>query len=61
MANFTGADVITVSDVQTYQPDAFDFGIASNDSKVTTWLGLTTDDILITSADLPFAFHTTNE
>lgn len=46
MANFTGADVITVSDVQTYQPDAFDFGIASNDSKVTTWLGLTTDDIL---------------
>ena len=46
MANFTGADVITVSDVQTYQPDAFDFGIASNDAKVTTWLGLTTDDIL---------------
>ena len=46
MANFTGADVITASDVQIYQPDAFDFGIASNDSKVTTWLGLTTDDIL---------------
>jgi hypothetical protein len=46
MANFTGADVITVADVQTYQPDAFDFGIASNDAKVTTWLGLTTDDIL---------------
>jgi len=46
MANFTGSDVITVADVQTYQPDAFDFGIASNDSKVTTWLGLTTDDIL---------------
>ena len=46
MANFTGLNVITVADVQTYQPDAFDFGIASNDSKVTTWLGLTTDDIL---------------
>jgi len=46
MANFTGADVITVANVQTYQPDAFDFGIASNDAKVTTWLGLTTDDIL---------------
>lgn len=46
MANFTGADVITVADVQTYQPDAFDFGIASDDAKVTTWLGLTTDDIL---------------
>ena len=46
MANFTGLNVITVADVQTYQPDAFDFGIASNDAKVTTWLGLTTDDIL---------------
>ena len=46
MTNFTGSGVITVADVQTYQPDAFDFGIASNDSKVTTWLGLTTDDIL---------------
>ena len=46
MANFTGADVITVADIQTYQPDAFDFGIASDDAKVTTWLGLTTDDIL---------------
>lgn len=46
MANFTGADVITASDVQTYQPDAFDFGLASDDAKVTTWLGLTTDDIL---------------
>jgi len=31
MANFTGLNVITVADVQTYQPDAFDFGIASND------------------------------
>lgn len=46
MANFTGSDVITVADVQTYQPDAFDFGIGSSDAKVTTWLGLTTDDIL---------------
>lgn len=46
MANFTGADVITVADIQTYQPDAFDFGIASDDAKVTTWLALTTDDIL---------------
>jgi len=46
MANFTGADVITVANVQTYQPDAFDFGLASNDAKVTTWLGLTTEDIL---------------
>ena len=46
MANFTGANVIVVADVQTYQPDAFDFGLASNDAKVTTWLGLTTSDIL---------------
>ena len=29
MANYTGADVITASDVTKYQPDAFDFGIAS--------------------------------
>ena len=34
MANFTGADVITVADVETYQPDAFDFGLASGDAKV---------------------------
>jgi len=46
MANFTGSGVIVVADVQTYQPDAFDFGLASNDAKVTTWLGLTTEDIL---------------
>ena len=46
MTNFTGTGVIVVADVQTYQPDAFDFGLASNDAKVTTWLGLTTEDIL---------------
>ena len=46
MTNFTGTDVITTSDVTAYQPDAFDFGIASNDSKVTTWLSETTNDIL---------------
>jgi hypothetical protein len=27
MANFTGANVITASDVTKYQPDVFDFGI----------------------------------
>jgi len=27
MANYTGADVITASDVTKYQPDAFGFGI----------------------------------
>ena len=32
MANYTGADVITASDVTKYQPDAFDFGIASTDT-----------------------------
>ena len=29
MANYTGANVITASDVTKYQPDAFGFGIAS--------------------------------
>ena len=46
MANYTGADVITTSDVLKYQPDAFDFGIASGASEVTAWLAQTTNDIL---------------
>ena len=46
MANFTGADVIAASDVTKYQTDAFDFGIASGASSVTTWLAQTTNDIL---------------
>ena len=46
MANFTGADVISASDVTKYQTDAFDFGIASGASSVTTWLAQTTNDIL---------------
>jgi len=46
MANFTGADVIVASDVTKYQTDAFDFGIASGASSVTTWLAQTTNDIL---------------
>ena len=46
MANFTGADVITASDVTAYQTDAFDFGIASGASEVTAWLAQTTNDIL---------------
>ena len=46
MANFTGADVISASDVTAYQTDAFDFGIASGASSVTTWLAQTTNDIL---------------
>ena len=46
MTNFTGLNVITTSDITAYQPDAFDFGIASGDSKVTTWITETTNDIL---------------
>jgi len=46
MTNFTGLNVITTDDVIAYQPDAFDFGIASGDSKVTTWITETTNDIL---------------
>jgi len=45
MANLTGSDVIAASDVTAYQTDAFDFGIASGDSEVTTWLAQTTNDI----------------
>ena len=45
MANFSGANVITASDVTAYQTDAFDFGIASDASTVTTWLAQTTNDI----------------
>ena len=46
MANFSGANVITASDVTAYQTDAFDFGIASGASTVTAWLAQTTNDIL---------------
>ena len=46
MTNFTGLNVITTDDVIAYQPDAFDFGIASGDSKVITWITETTNDIL---------------
>ena len=45
MANFTGANVIAASDVTAYQTDAFDFGIASNDSKVSHYITQTTNDI----------------
>ena len=35
MTNFTGANVITTSDVTKYQPDAFDFGISTTATR--TW------------------------
>jgi len=46
MTNFTGLNVITTSDVTNYQPDAFDFGIATGDSQTTFFLAQTTNDIL---------------
>ena len=46
MTNFTGLNVITTSDVTNYQPDAFDFGIASGDAQTTFFLAQTTNDIL---------------
>jgi len=46
MANFTGANVITASDVTKYQPDAFGFGIASTDTEATNFFTQTTNDIL---------------
>ena len=46
MANFTGANVCDVVEIETYQPDVFSFGIASNDSKVSYYITQTTNDIL---------------
>ena len=46
MANFTGANVITTSDVLKYQPDAFDFGISTSATETTNFLAQTTNDIL---------------
>ena len=46
MANFTGANVITTSDVLKYQPDAFDFGISTSATETTNFLLQTTNDIL---------------
>tara|TARA_A100001201_G_scaffold84026_1_gene74553 strand:+ start:97 stop:582 length:486 start_codon:yes stop_codon:yes gene_type:complete len=45
MANFTGANVCDVVEIETYQPDIFSFGIASNDSKVSHYITQTTNDI----------------
>ena len=46
MSNFTGANVITASDVTKYQPDIFGFGIASTDTETTNFFAQTTNDIL---------------
>ena len=46
MTNFTGANVITASDVTKYQPDVFDFGIASGSTEATNFFSQTTNDIL---------------
>jgi hypothetical protein len=46
MANYTGVNVTDVVEIETYQPDIFGFGIASNDSKVTHYITQTTNDIL---------------
>ena len=37
MANFTGANVIVAGDVTKYQPDTFDFGIASGSTEATNF------------------------
>ena len=46
MANFSGANVITTSDITKYQPDAFDFGISTTATETTNFLAQTTNDIL---------------
>ena len=45
MANFSGANVCNAVEIETYQPDVFSFGIASNDSKVSHYITQTTNDI----------------
>ena len=45
MANFSGANVCDAVEIETYQPDVFSFGIASNDSKVSYYITQTTNDI----------------
>jgi len=45
MANFSGANVCDAVEIETYQPDVFSFGIASNDSKVSHYITQTTNDI----------------
>ena len=45
MANYTGADVIVAADVTKYQPDAFEFGIASTDAEAVNFFAQTTNDI----------------
>ena len=46
MANFTGANVITTSDVLKYQPVAFDFCISTTATETVNFLAQTTNDIL---------------
>ena len=46
MANFTGSNVITTSDVLKYQPDAFSFGISTTATETVNFLAQTTNDIL---------------
>ena len=46
MANFTGLNVVDAGEISKYQPDTFNFGIASGDSKVTHFLSETNSDIL---------------
>ena len=46
MTNFTGANVITTSDITKYQPYAFDFGISTTATETTNFLAQTTNDIL---------------
>ena len=45
MANYTGANVIVAGDVTKYQPDIFDFGIASDSTEATNFFAQTTNDL----------------
>jgi len=46
MANFSGANVCDAGEIAKYQPDAFNFGIASGDTEAVNFFAQTTNDIL---------------
>jgi hypothetical protein len=52
MANYTGADVITASDVTKYQPDAFGFGILSTDTEAVNKQNVFTDITVLNTAEM---------
>ena len=59
MANFTGANVITTSDVLKYQPDAFDFGISTTATETTNFLVCGSQKLTYRSSNYRFLYLVT--